>query len=60
MRVIFILNEIWTQYNFFILVGSLLDLNILLMSYFRYGLRTVSSTPCRRLSQLSSLSQHAN
>jgi hypothetical protein len=44
---------LWTKYErkvkIYILVGNLLGWNILLISLYRYWLRTVSSTFCRRL-----------
>jgi hypothetical protein len=49
MRDIFILDEIWTQDKIYILAGTLLGLNILLTTQYRYWVRTLSSTFCRRL-----------
>jgi hypothetical protein len=45
----FILNEIWAQGKIYILVGTLLGWNILLITQYRYWLRTISSTFCRWL-----------
>jgi hypothetical protein len=50
MRDIIILNEIWVQGRIYIfLVGTFLGRNILLTTQYRYWLRSVSSTVCRRL-----------
>jgi hypothetical protein len=49
MKNIFILNEIWAQDKIYILIGTLLGSNILLTTQYRYWLRTISSTFCRRL-----------
>jgi hypothetical protein len=46
---VFILNEIWAQGKVHILVGTSLGWNILLTTQYRYWLRTISSTFCRRL-----------
>jgi hypothetical protein len=46
---IFILNDIWAQGRVHILIGTLLGLNILLATLYRYWLQRISSTFCRRL-----------
>jgi hypothetical protein len=43
------LDEIWTQDKIYILKGTLFGWNILLTTQYRYWLRTISSTFCRRL-----------
>jgi hypothetical protein len=51
MRDIFIFNEIEAQGKIYILAGTLLGLNILLISYdyYRYWLQTISSPFCHQL-----------
>jgi hypothetical protein len=44
MKDIFILNEIWIQDKIYILIRTLLGWNILLVTQYRYWLRTISST----------------
>jgi hypothetical protein len=49
MGFLFILNEIWVHDKIYIMLGTLLGLNILLISLYRYWLRTASTTFCSRL-----------
>jgi hypothetical protein len=50
VRDIFILNKLWAQDKIYILIGTLLGWNILLLTqYYRYWLRTISSIFGRRM-----------